>query len=172
MLPPLTDDLVDATEAGLGVTLPHELLVLLRRQNGGAVSDAYSRCPSAPNFYAEDHVPFDFLHGIGPPDLPDCITLLDTPYLVREWGLPTNIVLLSGDGHYWVVLDYRAVGPSGEPSVTWIDNEMEHELPLAPDFRAFVEMLTSNLDGPDANDDPRTSPVQHEPPTGTAGSGG
>lgn len=152
MLPPLTDDLIDATEAGLGVTLPRELLVLLRRQNGGAVARAYCRCPSAPNFYAEDHVPFDFMHGIGPPNTFDGPTLLDTHYYVREWGLPTNIVLLDGEGHYWVALDYRVVGPSGEPSVTWIDNEMEHELPLAPNFRAFVEMLTSSLDGPAAND--------------------
>lgn len=71
-------------------------------------------------------------------------TLLDTAYLVREWDLPTPVVLLSGQGHHWVALDYRTSGPQGEPVVTWIHNEMEHELRLAPNFRTFVESLTSS----------------------------
>jgi hypothetical protein len=91
-------------------------------------------------------VPFDFMHGIGPPGVPRHTTLLDTPYLVREWDLPASIVLLYGEGHYWVALDYRAVGPGGEQSVTWINNEMEHELPLATQLPSLVERLNSSPD--------------------------
>ncbi|MET9675932.1 hypothetical protein ABZY68_22955 [Streptomyces sp. NPDC006482] len=69
------------------------------------------------------------------------LSLLDTPYLVEEWGLPSPVVLLSGDGHYWVGLDYRAYGALREPSVTWFDTDSGAELPLAADFRAFVEGL-------------------------------
>ena len=144
VLPPLTQDMVAVAERELGVTLPDDLLRLLRIQNGGVVAQAYDACPTEPNFYADDHVPFDHLFGLGPTGDAETITMLDTAYLVQEWDLPTPVVLLSGQGHYWVALDYRTSGPNGEPVVTWVHNEMEHELRLAPNFRTFVERLTSS----------------------------
>jgi hypothetical protein len=93
------------------------------------------------NTNSTDHIPFDELFGIGPAEQFAALTLLHTPYLVREWGLPTPVVLLSGDGHTWVALDYRTRGRQREPSVVWIDNERGHEVQLAPSFRAFVELL-------------------------------
>ncbi|MCU7826268.1 hypothetical protein [Kitasatospora sp. DSM 101779] len=42
----------------------------------------------------------------------------------------------------FVGLDYRGCGRRGEPGVTWFDAEFRTELPLAPDFRTFVEGLT------------------------------
>ncbi|MEU1229294.1 hypothetical protein [Streptomyces sp. NPDC005828] len=35
-------------------------------------------------------------------------------------------------------------GADGEPSVTWFDVEDESEVPLAGDFRTFVEGLTAS----------------------------
>ena len=140
--PNLTVEMVRAAEQTLGVRLPSALLDLLRIQNGGAVAAAWDAFPMAePNSWSETHVPFDMLMGIGPHD-----SILDTPYLVQEWGLPSPLVLLSGDGHCWVALDYRACGPAGEPSVTWFDTELETEAPLAPDFRSFVEALVPAAD--------------------------
>lgn len=139
---PLTRDMVAAAERELGVTLPGDLLRLLRTQNGGVVADSWDACPAEPNFYADDHVPFDQLFGLRLGGDAHTISMLDTAYLVQEWDLPTPVVLLSGQGHYWIALDYRTSGPNGEPAVTWIHNEMEHELRLAPDFRTFVERLT------------------------------
>jgi hypothetical protein len=81
------------------------------------------------------------------------ISLLDTPYLVTEWDIPSPVVLLSGDGHYWVALDYRANGRHGEPSVTWFDTELRTELALASDFRSLVEGLTAS-DSFDDDSDP------------------
>jgi len=143
-LPPLTDELVVSAERQLGVTLPFDLLHLLRIQNGGVIADTWDACPADTNFYADDHVPFEHLYGIGPAGQAETMTLLDTPYLVEEWELPSPVVLLSGQGHYWLALDYRGCGPEGNPPVVWIHNEMNHELPLAPDFRAFVERLTAS----------------------------
>ncbi|GAB3849479.1 SMI1/KNR4 family protein [Dactylosporangium cerinum] len=143
-LPPLTDESIVDAETQLGVTLPAELICLLRIQNGGVIADAWDACPADSNFYAEDHVPFDHLHGIGPAGQPGTITLLDTPYLVQEWELPSPVILLSGQGHYWLALDYRDCGPAGQPPVVWIDNEMDHELALASNFRTFVERLTAS----------------------------
>ncbi|MEU5168126.1 MULTISPECIES: SMI1/KNR4 family protein [Streptomyces] len=140
--PALTDEAVREAESVLGVALPADLLVLLRARNGGVVSSERDAFPTTrPTSWSESHVPFDELTGIG--EHAGMTSLLDSAYLVEEWGLPSPIVLLSGDGHTWIALDYRSCGPYGEPSVTWFDVERDEELALAPDFRSFVEGLTS-----------------------------
>jgi hypothetical protein len=146
--PPLTDAMVREAERVLGVRLPASLLALLRVQNGGQVATNWNAFPtSRPTSWSDDHVPFDALLGIGRSSWEpneQALSLLDTPYLVQEWGLPSPLVLLSGDGHTWIGLDYRVRGRPGEPSVTWFDTELDTELALAVDFRSFVEGLTSN----------------------------
>ena len=140
--PSLTDETVREAERVLGVALPSALLDLLRVQNGGVVAADHDAFPtSQPTSWSHDHVPFDALMGIG--GLEGMTSLLDTPYLVKEWGLSSPIVLLSGDGHCWIGLDYRCCGPDGDPSVTWFDIELDTELTLASDFRTFVENLTA-----------------------------
>ncbi|MFD4641961.1 SMI1/KNR4 family protein [Lentzea sp. NPDC058436] len=134
---PLTDEAVREAEALLGVRLPEALLELLRVQNGGTVVDELSAHPTTERTsWAPDHVPFDSLLGIGTAE--GTLSLLDTPYLVEEWGLPSPVVLLTGDGHTWIALDYRE---GGEPSVVWLDADNESELPLAPDFTTFLNGL-------------------------------
>ncbi|WP_406481704.1 SMI1/KNR4 family protein [Streptomyces sp. NBC_01615] len=140
--PPLTDRAVGEAERLLNVTLPDSLLDLLRKQNGGQVSDSRNAFPaSLPTSWSTDHVPFDSVMGIGHRER--TLSMLDSPYLVEEWGLPTAVVLVSGDGHYWIGLDYRTCGRHGEPSVVWFDADDNSELALAPDFRSFIKGLTS-----------------------------
>ncbi|MFJ7068701.1 SMI1/KNR4 family protein [Streptomyces sp. NPDC101115] len=150
--PPLTDAVVEEAEHQLGVRLPASLLEILWVQNGGVVADAWNAFPTdVPTSWSENHVPLDEMMGIGRHD--DQLSLLDTAYLAEEWGLPSSLVLLSGDGHCWIALDYRACGERGEPSVTWFDVDTDTELPLATDFTEFVERLTAaaSLDGDDAD---------------------
>lgn len=145
--PPLTHQAARDAECALGVKLPAALLELLWIQNGGVVADEWCSYPTSdPTSWAEDHVPFECVMGIGRVEAN--LSLLDTPYLVGEWDLPAHIVLLAGDGHSWIALDYRASGPRGEPSVTWFDADTQTELPLAPDFRSFVEGLTRDATSP------------------------
>ncbi|MER5897572.1 SMI1/KNR4 family protein [Streptomyces sp. NPDC001876] len=140
---PLTDEMVRDAERVLGVTLPSALLDLLRVRNGGIVGAGHDAFPTGrPTSWSEDHVPFDYLMGIGHSD--GLISLLDTPYLVEEWGMPAPLVLLSGDGHCWVGLDYRICGRHGDPTVTWFETDLGAELVLAGDFRSFVEGLTDS----------------------------
>ncbi|MET8409905.1 SMI1/KNR4 family protein [Streptomyces sp. NPDC005195] len=149
---PLTDEAVREAEQLLGVTLPSPLLDLLRGQNGGeSAADRDAFPTDQPTSWSADHIPFDHLLGIG--DHERTVSLLDSPYLIKEWGLPAPAVLLSGDGHYWIALDYRASGRHREPSVTWFDADRNEELALAPDFRSFVEGLTSASDF-DSEDEP------------------
>ncbi|MEC3973989.1 hypothetical protein [Amycolatopsis sp. H20-H5] len=56
--------------------------------------------------------------------------------------MPSPILLLSGDGHTWIGLDYRVRGRQCEPSVTWFDADDESELALAADFESFLDGLT------------------------------
>ncbi|GAA1956877.1 SMI1/KNR4 family protein [Kitasatospora viridis] len=140
--PPLTEEAITEAEEDLDVTLPAALLDLLRTRNGGPIAAARSAFPtSRPTSWAADHVPFDHLMGIG--DRNRVLSLLDSPYLTREWELPAELVLLSGDGHQWIALDYRAGGRHAEPSVTWFDAEFGRELALAPDFGSFLAGLTA-----------------------------
>ncbi|MFJ8871212.1 SMI1/KNR4 family protein [Streptomyces sp. NPDC102473] len=139
---PLTDAVVQDAERQLGVRLPASLLEILRVQNGGLVAELWNAFPTdVPTSWSENHVPLDDMMGIGRHDGQS--SLLDTAYLVEEWGLPPSLVLLSGDGHCWIALDYRACGARGEPSVTWFDVDGDTELPLAADFQTFVERLTA-----------------------------
>ncbi|MFJ6686685.1 SMI1/KNR4 family protein [Streptomyces werraensis] len=142
VLPPLTDAVVQDAERQLGVRLPASLLEILWVQNGGLVAELWNAFPTdVPTSWSENHVPLDDMRGIGRHD--DQPSLLDSVHLVEEWGLPSPLVLLSGDGHCWIALDYRACGERGEPSVTWFDVDGNTELPLAADFQTFVERLTA-----------------------------
>ncbi|MEU1538828.1 MULTISPECIES: SMI1/KNR4 family protein [unclassified Streptomyces] len=143
--PPLTGRLIAEAERALRVTLPGSLLDLLRHQNGGVVAAEWDAFPtSRPTSWSADHVPFETVMGIGRRE--EALSMLDSPYLVGEWGLPTPVALISGGGPCSIALDYRVRGPREEPSVTWFDAELGEELLLAPDFRTFVEGLASSAD--------------------------
>src|SRR5215216_5343247 len=136
--PPLTDEMVGRAEDMLGVQLPNAYLALLRFQNGGYTADAFQVHPAPePTSWAIDHVPFDSMFGIGQNNE----GILQTPYLLQEWGMPAGLVLLTGDGHWWIALDYRRSGPGGPPSVVWYDNEVGEDIQLADDFATFLQGL-------------------------------
>ncbi|MBF9071533.1 SMI1/KNR4 family protein [Streptacidiphilus fuscans] len=142
---PLTDHAVREAERLLDVTLPASLLDLLRVRNGGQVAGTRNAFRTdKPTSWSAGHVPFDQVAGVGRRER--TVSLLDSPYLVKEWGLPSPVVLLAGDGPCWIALDYRACGRHGEPSVTWFDADFSFELPLASDFGSFVEGLSSASD--------------------------
>jgi hypothetical protein len=148
--PSLNEEAAQGAEHEIGVVLPAALLELLRVQNGGSVSAAWNAfATSQPTSWSQNHVPFTELLGIGRRERRT--SLLDTPYLIEEWELPSPIVLLSGDGPCWIGLDYRACARSGEPSVTWFDADLATELALADDFRSFVEALSPSSALADTN---------------------
>jgi hypothetical protein len=116
----------------------------MRTCNGGYTVGA--ACPTdEPTSWAPDHVSLRDINGIpavgeqqgdGTGD-----GILMTAYMIEEWGMPEGIVLLSSEGHTSIALDYRASGPSGPPTVAWIDVEMGEEAQLAESFEAFVAAL-------------------------------
>jgi hypothetical protein len=135
----LTDEALAECEALLGVRLPAEYVELLRVRNGGTVVRERSAfLVDRPTSWAPDHVPFQDCAGIGA-EFP---SITHSPYLNVEWGQPDGLVLLHGDGHYWVALDYRS-GRTIEPSVVWFDNEVGDDFELADSFGKFLRGLTA-----------------------------
>jgi hypothetical protein len=136
--PPLTDEMVEYAENQLGVKLPFEYIELLRVQNGG-YTQGFGYPMKQRTTWAEDHVPLNELAGIvTDPKHETAQNLLDTAYMTDEWGLPPRQVLLCGDGHWWITLDYRN---SNSPSVAWIDVECGEDIQIAPSFSAFLNGL-------------------------------
>ncbi len=136
--PPLTDEMVAEAERQLGVKLPTEYLTLLRVQNGGD-TNGFGFPMIRPTAWAEDHVPLHDLFGIvTDPDHRTAQNILDTAYMTEEWGLPPRQVLLTGDGHWWITLDYRA---GDEATVAWLYVDLDQDFQVAPSFAAFIDGL-------------------------------
>ena len=136
--PPLTTEMVRHAEQVLGVTLPAGLIKLLEVQNGG-YTQGCAHPMSRHTTWAENHVPLEELAGIViDPNHRTVQNLLLTECMTQEWGLPEKQVILSGDGHYWITLDYRA-GPN--PSVAWIDVECGEDMQIASSFDEFLSGL-------------------------------
>lgn len=140
------------TEKKLGVKLPQEYKNLVLEQNGGYLE--WNAFPTdRPTSWAEDHIQFDHLLGIGKKE-----GILESDYLIKEWELPKNIILISGDGHSWVALDYR--NTTENPPVHFFDLEMEKDFKLADSFSEFISKLyidesddiEPDLEGLDAED--------------------
>ncbi|HDR3895236.1 SMI1/KNR4 family protein [Bacillus thuringiensis] len=137
-LAPINDELIKKAEEVLNVKLPESYINLLKEQNGGTLRlDTHPT--SKPNSWADDHVNVSGLYGISFDENESSI--LESRYLIREWDMPDNIVLLSGDGHTWIALDYRNVAEN--PPVIFIDNEFEEIIELAPNFESFLQNLTT-----------------------------
>lgn len=132
-LAPLTDKVVKKAEEILKVKLPTSYINLLKQQNGGYIN--YDSYPSdVPTSWADDHINVDHILGIAEEN-----SILESEYLIQEWGLPKNIVLVSGSGHSWIAFDYR--NTKEEPPVIYIDVESEQIIELARNFETFLNRL-------------------------------
>ena len=67
------------------------------------------------------------------------LSIFDSSRLTVEWGLPQKLVLLEGDGHTWIALDYRKSNTS--PTVIAIETDEYTWLPVASSFQDFVLAL-------------------------------
>ena len=128
---PLTPEALRVAEEELGRALPRELAMMLSAQNGG-----YLR-------YELEGYPLDAISGIGEA----------YPSLTRfSWGEEREcvsfeldgLVPFSGDGHWYLCLDYRA---SEQPAVAYIDVECDEQSIIAKDFASFLALLRLDTSG-------------------------
>ncbi|MCY7448994.1 SMI1/KNR4 family protein [Bacillus altitudinis] len=120
-------------EKKLGVTLPDTYKKLILEQNGGyTIHNAFPTTHS--NSWAEDHIRFNHLLGIAEDE-----GIMESAYLIKEWELPEGLVLINGDGHTWVAMDYRKTKEN--PTIHYFDVEMEEDFKLADSFDEFIDGL-------------------------------
>ncbi|MCB1605981.1 MAG: SMI1/KNR4 family protein [Xanthomonadales bacterium] len=65
-------------------------------------------------------------------------SVFNSAELCDEWGLPDKLVLIDGDGHSWLALDYRR---PGEPAVIVIETDEMESLKVANSFAEMVAAL-------------------------------
>ncbi len=132
-LEPLTAEMLKKAEETFKIKLPLSYINVLREQNGGYIK--FDSHPSdTPNSWADDHINVDHIFGIGEQN-----GILKSQYLIKEWDLPNNVVLISGNGHGWIGLDYR--NTREEPPIIYIDVDLGKIIELAPDFDSFLNGL-------------------------------
>ncbi|MCA9533919.1 MAG: SMI1/KNR4 family protein [Myxococcales bacterium] len=141
---PLTDALLAEVEAELGFTLPAAYVALMRTRNGGCPRKTC--CPTdVPTSWADDHVAITGLSAIGRTARYALCGELGSRFMQSEWGYPSFGVCIAdcpSAGHDMIMLDYRACGPSGEPQVVHVDQELDYAITvLAPDFESFIRAL-------------------------------
>lgn len=143
--PQPSDELIAEVQRELGHTLPAAYVAMMRIHNGGVPC---RRCfpTQAPTSWAADHVAITGILGIGRDKSCSLCGALGSEFMVEAWGYP-RIGIYFADcpsaGHDMIAMDYRACGPSGEPSIAHVDQENGYRItPLAPDFETFVRGLT------------------------------
>ena len=94
---PVPDSTIQEAENILGVKLPQSYLNIMRNRIGNRLR--FDTFPS-PSDYAGSKYPF--IHRFRA-----IIELSQSKWLCDEWQMPQNLVLLAGDGHTWIALDYR-----------------------------------------------------------------
>ena len=138
--PPLTDSMVSSAETFLKVKLPVQLIELLRIQNGG-YTKGFAYPMTVQTTWSDNHVPLaELFRIVTDRSIKTAQNILDTAYMTKEWGLPDKQVLLNGDGHWWITLDYRK---SSIPTVRWIDVECDQDILIAESFEDFIDGLVS-----------------------------
>lgn len=131
-LDPIKNEAIVLVEEKLGVELPALYKKLIRKQNGGYIKRTVFPIDFSTSS-VENYIEVDRIMGIGEAGI------LDSPYLIKEWELRNDLVLLNGEGHTWVAMDYR--GKTKDPSIIYIDVEEEVEIQLASSFSEFIEGL-------------------------------
>ncbi|NJC28527.1 SMI1/KNR4 family protein [Neolewinella antarctica] len=137
--PSVTEIDIVRAESSLGVKLPPIYLDLIRIQNGG-YTNGFIFPMKIMTSWANDHVPLHEMFGIVNPNSTSGHNIMKSHYLTSEWGLPPNQVIINGDGHWWITLDYRK---SKEPSIAWIDIECDEDIQIATSFKGFYHDLVS-----------------------------
>lgn len=145
--PPPTKTLIASVEKELGYKLPEAYIALMQLHNGGVPNRSCFPTKGRTS-WADDHVALSGIFGIGRDKEYSLCGAMGSKFMMDEWGYPDLGVYFAdcpSAGHDMIALDYRKVGPNGEPSVVHVDQERDyHVTPLAPNFEAFIRGLVSD----------------------------
>ncbi|MCM3213560.1 SMI1/KNR4 family protein [Niallia taxi] len=125
---------IELAEKAFHIKLPQAYIDLLIEQNGG-----YLEKTCLPvifkNDWADDHILFDYLLGIKKDK-----GIMESNYLLKEWGVKEkNLIIISGDGHFFIALDYRT--NEENPTIVYIDTTEDKITKIYEDFSTMVNSL-------------------------------
>lgn len=129
----LTDTDIEVVKKNFGVNLPNTYIELLKKQNGGFIK--FNALYTKDLFFeGNSYIHLDHLLGIK-----ENSGILQTADIKNEWNINKgNIIIINGDGHTWIALDYNEI-VNNEPSVIHIDTNEETKITKV--FNNFDEML-------------------------------
>jgi hypothetical protein len=141
---PPSEGEVALIEQMLGYTLPKAYVELMRGQNGGLPRKTNHRTREATS-WAIDHIAITAIYAIGRKKRYSLCGEFGSQFYINEWGYPPIGVYFAdcpSAGHDMVCLDYRKCGPSGEPQVVHVDQELDYKITfVAENFESFVRGL-------------------------------
>ncbi|MCL7749378.1 SMI1/KNR4 family protein [Halalkalibacter alkaliphilus] len=129
----VTNAQVAEVEQLLGISLPRKYVELMQEQNGGELAYRYVLFEDGDAAVVPYFHELEMDRGVG-------LSLI----FVEECGLPDHLVLLTGDFHSWIALDYR--NGRSEPAVLYITedesgNGLWQEHIIAENFDQFLGRL-------------------------------
>jgi hypothetical protein len=141
---PLTADKIQLVESVLGYKLPASYVELMNNRNGGAPVKNCHRTNSRTS-WAEDHVAMTGFLSIGRNKMYSLCGDLGSQFMIDEWGYPPIGIYFAdcpSAGHDMLCLDYSSCGPTGEPRVVHVDQELDYTVThVADTFEQFVRGL-------------------------------
>ena len=141
---PPTDEVVALVERELGYKLPESYIELMRLQNGG-IPRLTNHRTKEPTSWSHDHIANHGIHGIGRDRRYSLCGEAGSQFWVETWEYPPIGVYFAdcpSAGHDMVCLDYRACGPTGEPTVVHVDQEGDYKIVhVAETFESFIRGL-------------------------------
>ena len=127
---PLMAKAVARVERALGYKMPAAYVEFMQFQNGG-IPQRTSHRTKEPTSWAGDQVAVTGIYSVGRENRYSLCGELRSRFWMEEWGYPDIGVYFAdcpSAGHDMLCLDYRACGPSGEPSVVHVDQESDYKL--------------------------------------------
>lgn len=139
----LLPETIRRTEIHFGVVLPAPLVAVLGEHNGGHLAAQLVAAleplpPTALQYLDRGYLTVDELFGIEPAES-GYGSIYCTERMTREWELPDALLLLAGDGHTWLALDYRDTKVA--PPVVFVIAKCRSVVPIASSFEDFLARL-------------------------------
>lgn len=140
------EERIEKFEKEHGVRLPGEYLRYAGTNDSWVVKLPPCNTDSTRYYFGEGFYEVGEFSGLDPDKYR---SIFDSPGLVEEWGLPKKLVLIDGDGHTWLALDYR--DSDNDPKVIVIESDEGSSLVVANNFKEFVSSLLSYASVYDTN---------------------
>lgn len=136
---PLPEAELLKAEETLGYKLPKTYRNLLLEQNGGSIRFNAYKFKEGTTIEYLPYVEFSYIAGVGVGEEEANGDILESPELIGEWDMSKELILINGDGHIWIALDYR--NNKEEPAIVYINNESDEDIVIADNFDEFIERL-------------------------------